>query len=365
MAARAANMSTFVFHKITLHNLLCCSDSDEEITLFRFSDMDTNLEHPMLERHFVLDDILEDFKGGEFVLYFANCDAYTAVDFDVRLALYNVKGNRADYLPVGQDVLPPIYFFSFILFSALLVVWIGLLLKAREGTQKIHWAMALLVLLKALTVLSQSGMYHMIAIHGHPDGWNVAFYLFTAIRSVLFFTMIILIAAGWSYMRPFLGEKEKHILLLVVPLQVVANVAIVVTDELTPASPTWFSWRDIWHIVDILCCCAVLFPVVWAIRQMRETAEEDGKMARALAKLVLFRQFYVITFSYIYFTRIIAYLLEVTLPYQHIWWSPLSTETATLAYYVACGWLFRPMAAGVNPYFALEGEELEMARHSL
>lgn len=327
--------------------------------------MNTKVEHPMIERHFALDDMLESFDGGEFILYFANCDAYTAVDFDIELSLYNQKGSRVDFLSLGKDALPVIYFFSFIAFATLLGIWMLLIHRAREGVQKIHWAMALLVLLKALTVLSQSGMYHMIAVHGHPDGWNVAFYIFTATRSILFFTIIVLIAAGWSYMRPFLGEKEKHILLLVVPLQVVANVAIVITDELTPASPTWFSWRDIWHIVDILCCCAVLFPIVWAIRQMRERAEEDGKTARALAKLVLFRQFYVMTFSYIYFTRIIAYLLDATLPYQHIWWSALATETATFAYYIACGWLFRPMSAGVNPYFALEGEELELVRHSL
>ena len=63
-------------------------------------------------------------------------------------------------------------------------------------------------------------MFHMIGSHGHPEGWNVAYYISTATRGVLFFVVVILIATGWSYMKPFLAEREKQILMVVVPLQV-------------------------------------------------------------------------------------------------------------------------------------------------
>ena len=63
-------------------------------------------------------------------------------------------------------------------------------------------------------------MFHMIGAHGHPEGWNVAYYISTATRGVLFFVVVILIATGWSYMKPFLAEREKQILMVVVPLQV-------------------------------------------------------------------------------------------------------------------------------------------------
>lgn len=63
-------------------------------------------------------------------------------------------------------------------------------------------------------------MFHMIGVHGHPEGWNVAYYVSTATRGVLFFVVVILIATGWSYMKPFLAEREKQILMVVVPLQV-------------------------------------------------------------------------------------------------------------------------------------------------
>ena len=54
--------------------------------------------------------------------------------------------------------------------------------------------------------------------------------------------------------------------------QVCAEVAIVILDENTPASRSWFTWRDILHLVDIICCCAILFPIVWSIKHLREAA---------------------------------------------------------------------------------------------
>ncbi len=54
--------------------------------------------------------------------------------------------------------------------------------------------------------------------------------------------------------------------------QVCAEVAIVILDENTPASRSWFTWRDILHLVDIICCCAILFPIVWSIKYLREAA---------------------------------------------------------------------------------------------
>ena len=373
-----------IMEEEVIEKSLCPLDSQEQITLMRFDEIEAG--DAVVDRSFVLGDMLEQYRGGEFILYFANCEFNTAVDFDIQLALFNQKGQKVDYLPVGMDALPFLYFIAFIVFTTLAVLWTLTVLRAKQGAHTIHWLMLGLVVLRALTVLSQSGMYHMvgidldrraparpdpltratrfarslarqISIFGHPEGWNIAFYIFTAIRSVLFFSVVVLIAAGWSYMKPFLSEREKQILLLVVPLQVFANVAIVVIDETTPASRNWFSWRDIWHVIDILCCCAILFPIVWSIRQMRENAEHDDKAARVLSKLVLFRQFYISVVSYIYFTRIIVYLLDATLPYQLIWISALANEAATVLFFLFCGLQFRPVVGGMNPYFQLDTEE--------
>lgn len=47
---------------------------------------------------------------------------------------------------------------------------------------------------------------------------------------------------------------------------------------------------------------------------------------------------------YIYFTRIIVYLLENTLPFHFIWLAAAASEAATIIFYVAAGWSFRRAA---------------------
>jgi G protein-coupled receptor 107 len=52
-------------------------------------------------------------------------------------------------------------------------------------------------------------------------------------------------------------------------LQVLDNVAMVVLEESAPGSQGWLTWRDLLHLVDIICCCAILLPIVWTIRHLR------------------------------------------------------------------------------------------------
>jgi len=69
--------------------------------------------------------------------------------------------------------------------------------------------------------------------------------------------------------------------------------------------------RDMFILIDLFCCGAILFPVVWSIRHLEEAARTSDKMAMNLRKLVLFKHFYIMIVFYIYFTRIIMYLLKV------------------------------------------------------
>lgn len=216
--------------------------------------------------------------------------------------------------------------------------------------------MLVLIVFKALTLLSQFGMTHYIQKTGDPEGWNIAFYIFTFLRGLMFFTVVILLGTGYSYMKPFLAENEKKLLMFVIPLQVLANIAIIIIDEDSPADKGWFTWKDIFHLLDIICCCAVLFPIVWSIKRLREAAGTDGKAARNLEKLNLFKYFYIMVVAYVYFTRIIVYLLQTTLPYQYVWVGSAAGELATLAFYVLTGAKFQP--AQHNPYLSLEEAEL-------
>jgi len=71
---------------------------------------------------------------------------------------------------------------------------------------------------------------------GTAHGWDIAFYGFSFLKGVMFFcTMIVLIGMGWSILKPFLQEKEKKVLMIVIPLRVFANFAAVVIDETVPS----------------------------------------------------------------------------------------------------------------------------------
>jgi hypothetical protein len=332
------------------------------------------------------------------------------------------------------------------LFSTLTAAWIYVLYKDYPLSHRIHYLMLALVFFKTLTVICEGAMFHMIEIYGSPDGWNIAFYIFNFFRGMLFFTVVVLVGMGWSYMKPFIGDKEKRIILILVPLQVFANIAIIITgargslvhagrglllrglpplswgrctalhegqsssaqrclgsrglarharapgaqhltlsslhpippfphslpspvpppapspplraEEESPAVLNWFTWRDVFHLVDIICCCAILFPIVWSIKHLREASQTDGKAARCLEKLTLFRQFYVMVVVYIYFTRIVVYLLKSTMQYEYAWVSDAAAELATLAFYVWTGVKFRPQQN--NPYLKLSQEEIEL-----
>lgn len=332
----------------------CILDNKHVSTLFTFQELNTLMENDVAKYS---NKISAEFAG-EYSLFFANCLEDTVVSFDIQVALYNLDADGdPDFLSVGQSELPIIYMVMFVLFTVAGACWAAIVIKNRATAHSIHTLMIVLVVLKSLTLLSQAGMFHLIKTTGHPDGWNIAFYIFTFFRSIMFFTVVVLVGTGWSYMKPFIADRERNILMIVIPLQVLANIAIVVLDENTPATKSWFTWRDIFHLLDIVCCCAILFPIVWSIKHLRVASQTDGKAAANLEKLQLFRQFYIMVVCYIYFTRIVVYLLKSTAPYQYDWMSDAATEVATLLFYIVTAYKFKPFSD--NPYFEVSTSDIE------
>ena len=134
-------------------------------------------------------------------------------------------------------------------------------------------------------------------------------------------------------------------------------------DETSPFEQDSHTWKQVFLLVDVICCCAVLFPIVWSIKNLREAARTDGKAAVNLMKLTLFRQYYIVVICYIYFTRVVVYALETITSYRYQWTSVVAAELATLAFYVFTGYNFKPKVH--NPYLALDDEEEEAAAEEL
>lgn len=82
----------------------------------------------------------------------------------------------------------------------------------------------------------------------------------------MLFVVVLLIGTGWSllkvrpyttvhvfatrlltvtprvFVQPFLNDREKRIFFIVLPLQVIANIAIIVVDESAPGSIGVIRW---------------------------------------------------------------------------------------------------------------------------
>ncbi|XP_034715714.1 protein GPR108-like isoform X2 [Etheostoma cragini] len=268
--------------------------------------------------------------------------------------------NPGGYLSAAEIPLSRLYICMAGVFFIAAMVWVYTLMKHRYSVFKIHWLMAALAFTKATSLVFHSINYHFINTKGHPiEGWAVMYYITHLLKGALLFITLALIGTGWAFVKYILSDKEKKIFMIVIPLQVLANVAFIIIESTEEGSSEYYLWKEILFLVDLICCGAILFPVVWSIRHLQEASSTDGK-AMNLEKLKLFRHYYVMIVCYIYFTRIIAILLKVTMPFQWQWCYEFLVEVSTLIFFVLTGYKFRP--ASDNPYLQLplDEEDVEM-----
>eukprot|EP00605_Chrysophyceae_sp_TOSAG23-4_P001030 GSChrysophyteH1.ASY1.ANO1.1132.1 assembled CDS len=327
-------------------------------------------------------DITHEFASekevGLYTLLFARCSEEAddrTVSFTLDVTFKN-KGHGAigtngapnwDYLSAGDRPLPLMYMVLFVLFFAAFLVWMTVLRRdpVEHGTvHKIHYLMALLLVLKCCTLLTESVRYHMISSRGTTGFMSLLYYLFSSMRGVMLFTVVMLIGSGWSIMRGFLHDREKKVVLIVLIAQVINNTAMVILEETAPGSVVWTEWRFAMHLFDLACCLTILLPIVWSIQHLQTVVESGGKGQTMLAKLRLFRSFYTMVVTYIYFTRIAVYLIEAVVPFHLIWTGPFSAEMATFLFYVTTGVKFQP--ALDNPYLTLaQDDDIDSSEHDI
>ncbi|XP_019717332.1 protein GPR108 [Hippocampus comes] len=264
--------------------------------------------------------------------------------------------NPGGFLSAAEIPLSRLYIGMAGVFFAAAMAWVYTLMKHRYSVFKIHWLMAALAFTKSTSLVFHSINYHFINTEGHPiEGWAVMYYITHLLKGALLFITLALIGTGWAFVKYILSDKEKKIFMIVIPLQCLANVAYIIIESTEEGSSEYPLWKEILFLVDLICCGAILFPVVWSIRHLQEASSTDGKAAMNLEKLKLFRHYYVMIVCYIYFTRIIAILLKVTMPFQWQWCYEFLVEVSTLVFFVMTGYKFRP--ASNNPYLQLPQDE--------
>jgi len=309
--------------------------------------------------------VINQGEEGFYNTLFVSC-VKKPVSFELKLVQFNVDPSTGDriYLSAGYSALPTLYGVFTVTYFVLLIVWIFHFMRSPGAkVNRVHQLMTVLVALKMLSLLFETIQFHFIKTTGSGAGWSIVYYIFAGLKGIGLFVLIALIGTGWSFIKPFLSEKDKKIFLVVIPLQILDNIALIIIEETAPGSQGWFTWKDIFRLVDIICAGAIFIPIIWSIKHLREASQIDGKAALNMKKLTLFRQFYLMVVSYIYFTRIIVYLVEATLPFRLVWLGEFFSELATLIFFCITGYKFRP--APDNPYFSLDENDPVKAEDSI
>ncbi|XP_023589029.1 protein GPR108 isoform X1 [Trichechus manatus latirostris] len=298
-------------------------------------------------------------EEGQYNLNFHNCHNLIPgreQPFNISVMIW--EKNPEGFLSAAEIPLFKLYMVMSTCFLAAGIFWVSVLCRNTYNVFKIHWLMAALAFTKSISLLFHSINYYFINSQGHPiEGLAVMHYITHLLKGALLFITIALIGSGWAFVKYVLSDKEKKVFGIVIPLQVLANVAYIVMESREEGASDYRLWKEILFLVDLICCGTILFPVVWSIRHLQDASGTDGKVAVSLAKLKLFRHYYVTVICYIYFTRIIAILLQVAVPFQWQWLYQLLVEGSTLTFFVLTGYKFQP--AGDNPYLQLPQEDEE------
>jgi len=281
-----------------------------------------------------------------------NCRSNVAISCSISHEQHNPG---PEYVSVGEAPLPMVFGMLAIAYFIAALVW-GYQLLRKQDSKVLwpHWLMFALVIIKTMTLIFISLKYYYLKKGYNAEGWAITYYIFTFLRGSISFIILLLIGTGWIFIKPFLSSRDKKIFIIVIPLQIISNVAQVIISETEQGSGSWDFWSMVFPALDFVCCVLILAPILQTRRHL-EQAQPDGKVEQLRQKYRVWGQFYVLTIAYVYFTRIVVLLLVAALPYYIIWLSDFFCELSTFLFYLIVGYKFRPVPN--NPYLAVETDD--------
>ncbi|VBB28610.1 unnamed protein product [Acanthocheilonema viteae] len=246
-------------------------------------------------------------QQGNYNFIYHNCFNYRAHGYSNQVAVHFtvdiVERNPGSYLPAGDIAKPKLYLCMAAVFTIAACLWIRNICHSR-------------------------------------------------LKGALLFGTIILIGTGYTFFKKFLTDRDRKLFIIVLPLQVIDNVALIIIEESEFGEQGYQLWLQAFIFFDIACCSAIILPVIWSMRHLQEGARSDGKTAFNLEKLKLFRHFYLAIIGYIYLTRVIKFVIEAVVPFNYDWVTDFVVEFSTLLFFLTAGYQFRPQER--NPYLKLD-----------
>ncbi|KAF9973885.1 hypothetical protein BGZ73_002842 [Actinomortierella ambigua] len=295
-------------------------------------------------------------KGEEelWSFFFLNC-----LDSEVSFRLTTTEVNPGQcFLSAGDIPLPRVYTGAAIAYFVAGSIWLYML--TRKDT-RVFWPHRLILILAVLIgchKVFQAIKFSYLRQGIDPEAMTVMSYIFAFLRGSLSILIITLIASGWMFVKPFLTNKDKKIIGIIIPLQILSNIATTISNEAAIGSANWSFWTQLFPLVDLISCVVILGVIIQTQRHLGEAAEAEGKGAENKRKYKLWGSFYLITVVYIYLTRILVEFLKVALPFQYVTWLvEVLNEAITLGFYASIGWKFRPYAN--NPYTLIDEDDLD------
>ncbi|KAJ0806201.1 putative transmembrane protein GPR107/GPR108 [Helianthus annuus] len=79
--------------------------------------------------------------------------------------------------------------------------WISLCFNNQRCVHRVHLLMGVSLTMQILSLFCAAEDNHYVKVTGTPHGWNVLFWIFQFINSVLLFTLIVFVTKHGSELR--------------------------------------------------------------------------------------------------------------------------------------------------------------------
>ncbi|XP_072396179.1 uncharacterized protein [Diabrotica undecimpunctata] len=292
-----------------------------------------------------------------------------------------------------------LYIIMSILFFLVAIVMLVLLIKAGL-TYKIHFMMVTVMFLKAAVLVLRAGGWYYVKKHRiHSPILDKAYYGVEIARGGFQSITQLLYGTGWDFSKQTLSAREKILLIIAAPVQILAIVGqillpksqenpVSVSNLTTPenimnisqltsidqigsnstmikvqaaaediltnfqTSTMYTTFRIMTIVLDWAGTIFMLIPVILTLTQIWARPRSIGRCAM----LNRFRVFFVLLLVYLYGTRVLIYELETRLPNRWSFVDDLVKEGSTFIFVVLTGIIFgRPLPE--NSQFSLSVDE--------